>query len=232
MKLFKMKISLLIAIVLFSFLRTNSFSQVRTRTYFSVFENQEFFTKRKLAREHTIPISPEFGIIKDNYKTSKNTPAGNYLYKVAIPLNVNINMLKEAAIVKSEDTVLYILKLKVPTVYSLSFNFSDFFLSKNATVYIYSDREVTGPITEKQNNLNNFWSTILYHGAEVIIELKMPLNEANQSRLLISKAYLGYVEGVSGEYSGLPGNSANCNRNVACPEGVPWDNEKYLKLKW
>jgi lysyl endopeptidase len=219
-----MKTILLFALIL-CVITTSSFSQVRTRTYFTAAENKEVAAKRKPAKEHTITIPSEFEQEKNKYITGKNEVTGNYLYKVALPVQVNIDIIKEAEIVRSKDTIHYLIKGKAPKVYNVSFHFSDFFLSQNTTMFIYTNKQITGPITEKQNNSNNFWATIPYNGDEINIELNVPIAQAGISRLIISKVFLGYAD-VSGEYFGSPGNSAACNRNVACPEGVGWDNEK------
>ena len=218
-----MQKSLLFVLILLSAITTDSFSQVKTRTYFSVSDNKEFVSKRKPEKDYTIVIPLEFEQKKN--KAAKDEVTANYVYKIAMPVQVDLDILKEAEIVKSKDTIQYLIKLKAPTVYSLSLHFSDFFLSENAKMFIYTDKEVTGPITQKQNNPDNFWATIPYKGEEITIEINVPKAEANKSRLIVSKVFLGYAD-ISGEYFGSPGSSAACNRNVACPEGAGWDNER------
>jgi len=60
-----------------------------------------------------------------------------------LPVKVNLDIIKNAEIVRTKDTVKYLIRLKATAVKTLLFHFSDFFLSKNATITIYTNKEIT-----------------------------------------------------------------------------------------
>lgn len=118
-----------------------------------------------------------------------------------------------------------LLKCSVDKALNLSFQFSDFKLSPNAVLSIYTNFELTDSITAKENNQGNIWATRVYQGNELYFKLSVPIDEVLDVKLKIKTISLGYRQ-VGGGFFGNPGNSGNCNINVVCPPGAGWENER------
>lgn len=108
---------------------------------------------------------------------------------------------------------------------NISVQFSDFVLSENAILSIYTRNELTDSITKKENNINNIWATRVYQGSEIIITLILPVSEKNKNSLKIGKVFFGYKQ-FGSSFFGNPGASATCNVNVVCAAGNGWEDER------
>lgn len=73
----------------------------------------------------------------------------------AIPVEVNIDFLKEAIVEESENTLKYSFAFEVKDALNLSLQFSEFRLPVNAVLSIYTKNELTDSISTEQNNANN-----------------------------------------------------------------------------
>ena len=153
---------LLMTTLLLNFFITNA--QVKTR----IFDRQipdhlmpgksvvipEFFVRAPISFDSVIN-----GLI--NGLDKKNT---EYRYSFALPVNVNIDLLKNAKIIEGPDSVFYYLKIKAEKAKNLSLHFGRFNLSPNAIQTLYTNKELTDSIIDNQNNPYNFWATRVYQG--------------------------------------------------------------------
>jgi len=89
-------------------------------------------------------------------------------------------------------------------------------------MYIYNKDGImiTGPITDKENNLNRIWGSDIYKGNEVTIEVKVPFASKDKLKLIIGNITYRYKE-VYGF-----GQSSACNINILCPLGTGGEQER------
>ncbi|QYJ68580.1 T9SS type A sorting domain-containing protein [Flavobacterium litorale] len=102
---------------------------------------------------------------------------------------------------------------------TMNFLFSDFYMPKGATLYLYSnDREdLLGAYDEKQNNEQRVLGTWLVKGEDIWLEYHEPADVLGQGKLEIFKLIHGYRTSESFTKSTLDLNdSGNCNYDVDC----------------
>jgi lysyl endopeptidase len=104
---------------------------------------------------------------------------------------------------------------------TMNFLFSDFYLPKGATVYLYnnSHTDVLGAYDARQNNPEHVLGTWLVKGSDIWIEYYEPAAVAGQGRLEIFKVVHGYrtqddmlAKSPDDDLNG----SGNCNYDVDC----------------
>ncbi len=153
--------------------------------------------------------------------------SGPFRFAEAIP--VDINVVQEASWVEEEDYVHGIFKLIAAGAKSISVNFNQFKLPNKAELYVYNEngKMITGPITETENNENNFWGSWVYQGEKLIIELKARTQDRADIKLHLASVAYGYKDIYGAKVlSGNFGTSGSCNINVLCPAGNGWENER------
>lgn len=155
----------------------------------------------------------------------------------AHPKPVNITPILEASREIKGSDFIYRQKIIARNATSIAITFDKLTLSKNAQIFLYNleGTVVTGPITAKENigfnHSNKQWSSNSFKGNTIILELKIPQEEVNQSDLHIGKIRFGlskplkenlYDSALYGAFNA----SSPCNRNISCPEGDAWQNER------
>ncbi|MBS1579755.1 MAG: hypothetical protein JST29_08970 [Bacteroidetes bacterium] len=102
--------------------------------------------------------------------------------------------------------------------------FDQFHLPKGTELYVYNKNGemITGPITEAENNKNNFWRTLPYKGENITIDFKLPTSKRLLLKLHVSSVAYGYKSLYVSNF----GASSSCNINVVCPEGTGWESER------
>ena len=124
--------------------------------------------------------------------------------------------------VESEDRTLMFYQFTSKNAFSINLIFVKFILAPNASLLIYNtDRSmVYGPI-DKGNNPDNgvFWSDLV-KGESIILQLTIIGEDTKETQIHIDKVIHGYRNTFAGF-----GQSADCNRDIACPEGNDWRNE-------
>jgi hypothetical protein len=165
-----------------------------------------------------------------NFESLKQTNGdakslSEYKAKFAEVINVDYDLLSTAKEFKTTDKVVYSMKLTAAKALNVSIQFSEFQLSPNAILSIYTDFELTDSITSKENNPASIWATRIYQGNEVYLSLSVPILEIHQIKLRINKVGFGFRQ-IGGGFFGNPGTSGNCNINVVCPAGNGWENER------
>ena len=136
----------------------------------------------------------------------------------------NVNLGFEQGLWEQNETErLWTVKIKSNGAFSINLIFDEFYLPNGAEIYIYNESKdvVIGPITHKQNNNENIFSTDLVKGNSLIIELTEPLSVVGESILHISKVIHGYKNIL---YSGN-GQSSSCNNDINCSQGNNWQDE-------
>lgn len=199
-------------------------AQLKTRIYEEGIPISASKMSVNRAAAYTIPEPTLFNrLLKE--KTDFSGDAKEYKDKFAMPVPVNISLLKEAVRWEEKNTVYYALSVVAERALNLALQFDKFHLSPNARLSIFNDFEITDDVTASENNDNNIWATRIYQGGKLNLLLHMPVDEEGKTIISIGTVGLGFKE-AGGVYFGKPGQSATCNINVVCPQGNGWNNER------
>ena len=111
---------------------------------------------------------------------------------------------------------------------TMNFIFDRFVMPDGGRMFIYTPdhKYVTGAFTEKSNNPEHVFSTALYPGSSVIIELYEPSAVRGEAELTVSTVVHGYRDIFFKTDKGNYGTSGSCNININCPAGNDWQLEK------
>ena len=141
--------------------------------------------------------------------------------------DVDINIINDSEVIVNNDgSYTFILSINSERAYGLGFNFSDFFLTNNASLFFY-DREKTsylGALTHLNNKDTSTLTTSIIKGDNVIIELTVPIEEIDDVRLVIDSVIHDYTD-IMNYYDTSNSNREDCNINVICPEGDDWRDQ-------
>jgi hypothetical protein len=79
---------------------------------------------------------------------------------------------------------------------SISADFKLFKLPSGTELFVYNENGemITGPVTAKENNPNDFWGTWVYKGEKLTIDFRVPINSRNQLKLKIGSIAYGYKD--------------------------------------
>ncbi|HYF68096.1 MAG TPA: trypsin-like peptidase domain-containing protein [Ohtaekwangia sp.] len=148
-------------------------------------------------------------------------------FKIAEALPVDIDLVKVAEWVEESGMAYGKFTVVAASAKSISANFDKFYLPEGTELYAYSENGemITGPITEDENNENNFWGTWVYKGSKLTIEVRTPSRSRDELQLHISSVGYGYKNLYRTEVSNF-GESSSCNINVLCEIGDGWENER------
>lgn len=115
------------------------------------------------------------------------------------------------------------LEVRSATAKNLNFVFSRFKLPEGSRFFAYSadGSHILGAFTERNNNKLNNFATLPVKGNRVILELSVPAEMQGAVEFELSAIVHGYRD----FYKELKDfdDSGNCNNNVVCPEGEPWE---------
>ncbi|WKZ61248.1 MAG: serine protease [Cyclobacteriaceae bacterium] len=145
-------------------------------------------------------------------------------FKIAEAVNVDIDVVKEAEWTEEEGFSYGKFSIEATGAKTISANFDRFYLPEGTELYVYSENGemITGPVTEAENNENNFWGSWVYKGGKLTVDFKTPTESKSLLRLHISSVAYGYKSLYVGNF----GESSECNVNVLCAEGNGWENER------
>jgi lysyl endopeptidase len=137
-------------------------------------------------------------------------------------VEVDIDFIRDATKLTIDDSSIFFYKISSKKAYSINLIFDRFSLASNASLEIYNNQKtmIYGPVTSKNNPSNGVFWTDLIKGESIIVQLTVIGKDTQQTKLHIDKVIHGYQNTFAGF-----GQSANCNRDIACPEGNPWRNE-------
>lgn len=167
---------------------------------------------------YVLPIIDVEHLIKqDSTERSQGKP-----FRFGEAIDVNVDFMNLATRVESQDRTLMFYKFTSKNAFSINLIFDKFILAPNVSLLIYNtDRSmVYGPIG-KDNNPGNgiFWSDLV-KGESIILQLTIMGEDTKETQIHINKVIHGYRNTFAGF-----GQSADCNRDIACPEGNDWRNE-------
>jgi len=123
------------------------------------------------------------------------------------------------------------LAIRCPGAYSINLIYDDYHLPRGARLFLYNeDRSmVLGAFTSRNNKEHGMFSTAPIKGDLTVLEYHVPANAAFRGDIGIETIIHGY-KNIFFSRSGLEkmlgfGSSGDCNINVNCPQGDPWQDE-------
>ena len=140
---------------------------------------------------------------------------------------MDVNILEVSIPVIDNGIYTYLIGIESPGAYGIGFIFDDFYLSQNSTLFIYDEQKTTflGSFTSQNNKDSFILPTAMAKGDRIIIELNIPEDELEITRLNIGSLIHDY-EDIMGYFSHSPGSTReDCNINVACPEGTEFQDQ-------
>lgn len=156
-------------------------------------------------------------LLRDSLERLQGKP-----FRFGEDFDVDINYMKSATKYTGQDSTVFFYKIESKNAFSINLIFDKFTLSKNASMLIYNAEQsmIYGPISSENNPANGIFWTDLIKGESIVIQVTIVGKNSNETNLHISKVIHGYQNTFSGF-----GQSAPCNRDIACPEGDPFRNE-------
>ena len=149
------------------------------------------------------------------------------VFKYGDEYNFDVNILESSLVISDDQEVTYLLGIQSRGAFGIGINFSQFFLSENAKLYIY-DFEQTyyiGSFTNLNNKESEVLSTSIVKSDHVIIELTVPHNEIKNIKLHINSIIHDSTD-ILNYYNNSSSNSReDCNINVICSEGDDWRDQ-------
>lgn len=157
----------------------------------------------------------------------ENTSGEAKPFKIAEAVQVDIDVIKESVWVEDDNFAYGKFSIVAAGAKSISANFDLFKLPNGTELYVYSENGemITGPVTETENNSDNFWGSWVYKGGKLTVDFKTPIEGKSSMKLHISSVAYGYKDIYRNEVSGF-GESSACNINVLCALGNGWENER------
>jgi len=176
-------------------------------------------------------VLPQLNFDKIIQEDTNNDSVKGKPYRVGIPLKVNKNLFNSGTWITLENgDRLWLLEVESKDALYLSFNLSDFYLPKKATLYFYNDdkSDVLGAYTNLNNNKSKKLGTWFVKGSKVWVEYYEPKEVAGKGNFTISEVI--HVYRLKGEHQ-IKGNtrlneSGDCNLDVDCPVGADFDPTK------
>ena len=140
---------------------------------------------------------------------------------------MDIDIMNTVEPINQNGLYTYLIGIESPNAYGIGVIFDDFYLSENANLFIY-DAEQTmflGSFTSSNNKESFVFPTSIIKSDRIIIELNVPYNEVDFVRLNIGSIIHDH-EDIMGYFDYSNGSTReDCNTNVACPEGVDYENQ-------
>lgn len=142
--------------------------------------------------------------------------------RFAVVHNVDIDPFRDNLLVKKENNYIWKYTIHADRAVSINLAFTEFKLSKDAKLKIYSTdfSHVIRDFTElDNNNQNELWTPVVM-SSKVTIELEIPKNQIQDVKLKLTKINQGYRT-----FSQTTEKAGSCNVDVVCEEGRNWQNE-------
>ena len=156
-----------------------------------------------------------------------DTDFDSMVFKYGDEYNFDVNILESSLVISDDQEVTYLLGIQSRGAFGIGINFSQFFLSQNAKLYIY-DFEQTyyiGSFTSLNNKDSEVLSTSIVKSDHVIIELTVPRNEIKNIKLHTNSIIHDSTD-ILNYYNNSSSNSReDCNINVICSEGDDWRDQ-------
>ena len=170
-------------------------------------------------------------VLQEDEKPKEKNTLSPFKFGLAIDVDIDLKKMGLKEELPNGDK-LWLLKIHSPGAYSINLIYNDFKLASGSKLFVYNEEKtmVLGAFTpELSNNQYNEFATDLVQGNTIILEYYVPKDDPaylNDDIIKISKVIHGYINTFSDEYNRGLGESASCNKDINCPLGSGWDNEK------
>jgi len=139
---------------------------------------------------------------------------------------LDVNVLEESLLIEDNNESIFVLGVESPGAYGIGFNFSEFYLTDNAKLFLYNEDRTfkIGSFDSDNNKPENNLTTTIVKGDKIIIELSVPNDEIELIALKLESIIHDYTD-IMNYYNTLESNREDCNINVNCPEGDDWRDQ-------
>jgi lysyl endopeptidase len=221
MKTIALRLKVFILYILLLTLSRTIHGQITTRSI-SAKESPQYSIHKPTNSSISHKVLPPFdlnAVLKeDSLEMNSRLP-----FRFGKAMDVDIDIFDLGTRVNRSDTTLIYYQISSEGAFSINLIFDKFFLNSNTSLKIYNVEQsiLYGPITEKENPTNGIFWTDLIKGDNIIIEVSILGKTTKGNELHISKVIHAYKNVFTAGY----GQSAWCNRDIACPEGNNWHTE-------
>lgn len=120
---------------------------------------------------------------------------------------------------------IWMLGISCEEALSINLILTNFHLEGSSKLYVFNEDKthLIGAFTSKNNSPEKTLGLDLIEGNKIYIELDETPEFAGKSTFTVSTVTHGYRSLVN--YAKTLGASGSCNVNVACPQGIGWENE-------
>lgn len=166
------------------------------------------------------PINEEQLLAEDEQWQAQGDKSFRFGKDVLVNLNINTHG-KWSTL--SNGARIWRLAIESEGAKSLNLIFSRFNLPTSSKLFVYTPNgeTVKGAYTEANENKNGGFAILPIAGDKIIVEYFAPVGVTQNPELEISYVIHGY-RSFNKDAKDF-GGSGNCNNNVVCPEGNPWD---------
>ena len=166
---------------------------------------------------------PEFDIQAEIESNTRKLPmvfAKSFLVNMDIKTNGTPEQI--------ENGTIWRIGIKSKNAYSINLIFKEFILNEGASLFIYNHdtSKIIGAFNSKNNTKGEIKSLACMpiNGDLIYVELFEPAGKKSKCTLgSVNHDYLGVFS--INKTTGF-GGSGSCNRDILCPEGIPWFDEK------
>lgn len=156
-------------------------------------------------------------------KAMESVPGMPFRYGYLIDVNYDLNN-SGTWISFPDGSRLWRLGISSEDAVSLSLEFSNFNLPKDAQFFVYNTDKSTvrGAFTSANNTEDRKFATAAVYGSTIILEYYEPAYSKGKGSIAVSKVVHAYKD-IFGFNSVL---EEPCNININCPIGAPWVEQK------
>ena len=148
------------------------------------------------------------------------------VFQYGIEYYMNVDIIEEASLRIDGNNFNYSLGIHSKGAFGIGLIFDNFILSENSELYFY-DRENSmylGSFNASNNKSDRRFPVSIIKSDHIIIELNVPKEEVDEISLNLSSVIHDYTD-IMGYYSSESPTREDCNLNVTCPEGMPYQNQ-------
>ncbi len=186
-----------------------------------------------IARVRLPAVDVEAALARDSDRPGRSRP-----HRVAVPVPVEFGLTNAGTWERLADGAsLWRLRISSPGATFLSVKFAEFDLPLGGRLFAYtghcrtgdldcSQNRVAGPFTTRRGGADQRLGLPMIPGDEIVVELWLPPGSAAAS-LRIESVSHGFRDPLGFAVTPPPpGGSFGCQRDINCPEGAPYQNEK------
>lgn len=182
----------------------------------------------ELRKEIPVVTMPEFDVNRYLRETEQQGDRRLKALVFAKPFQLNLDPSKDGVWEEMPDgSKVWRIALQSRGAYSLNIIFSKFSLEEGVSVFVYnpSVTHTLGSFTRENNQRSGSMAVSPVRGDKIIVEMQTLSGVYNYGDLVIgmlSHDFTGILDNKDGRF----GLSGDCNQDINCPAGNPWQYEK------